>query len=115
MPYIPQDKREVLDPVIDELHHTLVGLEADDENNNMEGNMNYLITRLLRKVYGVSYSEVNAAIGMLQCVALEHYRTVAAPYEDQKKFENGDVEANNTNIHTSEVVVEDDGAPTLLV
>ena len=54
MPYIIQEKRDALDPAIDELYHALVGLEADDENNNMEGNMNYLITRLMRKVYGLS-------------------------------------------------------------
>lgn len=107
MPYILQEKRDVLDPVIDEVHRALVGLQADDELNNMEGNLNYLITRLLRKVYGTSYTEINAAIGMLQCVALEHYRTVAAPYEDQKKFENGDVEANNAMLVTEELVVED--------
>ncbi len=105
MPYIPQSKRPPLDRVIDDLHHVLVGLEADDENNNMEGNMNYLITRLLRKVYGTSYTEINAAVGMLNCVILEHYRKVAAPYEDQKEFENGDVEANNTELHLEEVVV----------
>ena len=107
MPYISQDKRPQIDKVIDDLHHILVGLEADDENNNMEGNMNYLITRLLRKVYGTSYTEINAAVGMLNCVILEHYRTVAAPYEDQKKFENGDVDTGNVGIHLDELVVED--------
>lgn len=107
MPYIPQEKRDVLDPIIDELHRALVGLEADDESNNMEGNMNYLITRLLRKVYGTSYSEINAGIGMLQCVMLEHYRTVAGPYEDQKMFDNGPIEVNLQKIYTTEMVIED--------
>ncbi len=105
MPYIPQEKRPQLDEAVDVLHHVLVGLESDDENNNMEGNMNYLITRLLRKVYGTSYTEINAAVGMLNCVILEHYRTIAAPYEDQKKFENGDVNSDNETIHLDEVVV----------
>lgn len=92
MPYIGQDKRNVLDPIIDELHRALVGLEIDDGNNNFEGNMNYLITRLIRKCYDTSYRNINDVVGMLECVKLEHYRTVAAPYEDQKKFENGDVD-----------------------
>ena len=92
MPYIVKEKRHVLDPHIDNLHRELVGLESDDPMNNMEGNLNYIITALLRKVYGKSYAEINAAIGMLECCKLEHYRTVAAPYEDQKKFDNGDVE-----------------------
>lgn len=106
MPYIPQEKRDSLDPVIDQLHEVLVRLEADDENNNFEGNLNYAITRLLRMCYDTSYRDINDAIGMLECVKLEHYRTVAAPYEDQKKFENGDVDAELTPIILNEVSVE---------
>lgn len=107
MPYISQTKRVTLDPLIDAMHQELVNLETDDENNNMEGNMNYLITRLIRKVYGQSYREINDAMGMLECVKLEHYRTMAVPYEDQKKYENGDVEAVNTPVILNEVVVEE--------
>jgi hypothetical protein len=107
MPYILQEKRDALDSLIDDLHHVLVGLEADDESNNMEGNMNYLITRLLRKVYDTSYTDINAAVGMLNCVILEHYRAVAGPYEAQKCFENGDVDAENVSIYTEEMVIKD--------
>ena len=106
MPYILQDKRDRLDPLINALHAELVSLESDDESNNMEGNLNYLITRLIRMVYGMSYAEVNAAMGMLECIKQEHYRTQAGPYEDQKKFENGDVVGNNDPIILNEVVVE---------
>lgn len=106
MPYIKEEKRHSLDSHIDTLYHELVGMESDDENNNMEGNLNYIITKLLRKVYGKSYAEINAAVGMLECCKLEHYRTIAAPYEDQKKHDNGDVESDVTPVHLSEVVVE---------
>ena len=96
MPYIKQDKRRHLDPLIDQIHRTLVSMENDDESTNTEGNLNYLITRLLMKVYGqrdsTRYSNINDSIGMLECCKLELYRTVAAPYEDQKQFENGEVE-----------------------
>ena len=97
-----------MDPIIDDLVDALVKLQTDDENNNFEGNLNYSITRLLRKCYSNSYREINDAIGMLECVKLEHYRTQAGPYEDQKKFENGDVEINATPIILNEVVVEKD-------
>ena len=63
----------------------------------MEGNLNYIITKLLRAVYGKpahSYRDVNDALGVLFGAALEHYATVARPYEDQKRFENGDVETH---------------------
>lgn len=106
MPYIKQEKRDMLDPAINDLHKALVELEMDDESNNMEGNLNYLITRLLRMCYGKSYGEINDAIGVLQCVMLEHYTTIAIPYEKQKKFDNGDVEANLVNEKLKEIVVK---------
>jgi hypothetical protein len=96
MPYIKQSKRSTLDPTIERLHRLLVDLEADDENNNMEGNLNYIITRLLRLVYGTSsttYRDINDAMGLMFSAALEHYITVARPYEEQKRFENGDINA----------------------
>ena len=68
MPYILQDKRDRLDPLINALHVELVNMESDDETNNMEGNLNYLVTRQLRMVYGQSYSEFNDAIGVLECI-----------------------------------------------
>jgi hypothetical protein len=95
MPYIKQDKRDMLDGTIEQLHQALVEMEIDDEMNNMEGNINYAITRLLMMVYGdretTNYAQINDAIGALECIKQEFYRKVAAPYEDQKSFENGDV------------------------
>ena len=109
MPYILQDKRDSLDPLINALHNELVNMESDDESNNMEGNLNYLVTRLLRMVYGQSYSEFNDAIGVLECIKLEHYMTQASPYEMQKRFENGDVDANVAPIVLQPVSVEKEG------
>jgi hypothetical protein len=106
VPYINQSKRDVLDAAIDNLQKVLVDLELDNDNNNMEGNLNYTITRLLRMCYGKSYGEINDAIGMLQCVMLEHYRTIAVPYENQKKFENGDVEVSLVSEYLDEIVIE---------
>jgi len=106
MPYIIQPKRDVLDSAINELHKLLVDLEMDDDTNNMEGNLNYIITRLIRMCYGESYAEINDVMGMLTCVMMEHYRTVAAPYEEQKRFDNGEVEANLHGEHILEIVVE---------
>lgn len=110
MPYIKEEKREILDPTIDALYHLLVGMEADDEMNNMEGNVNYTISRLLMMVYGdrnsTRYAQINDAVGVLECVKQEYYRKVAAPYEDQKEFENGEVDAELTPTVVPEVVVE---------
>ena len=107
MPYITNDKRAVLDPAIDQLQKALVDLELDSDDNNTQGNLNYAITRLLRLVYGARYQDVNDAIGLLECIKQEYYRTVAAPYEDQKKFDNGDVDSDIQPTILNEVVVED--------
>jgi len=110
MPYIPQNKRHVLDPIVDDLHRAILDLELDDpDTNNTQGNLNYAFTRLIRKVYGTNgnYQNINDALGMLMGVALEHYRTVAAPYEDQKKFDNGDVDVEVAPVVLDEVIVED--------
>jgi hypothetical protein len=92
MPYIKQDKRDVLDPVIEPIVNALRELESDDDRNNMEGNINYLFTRILHRVYpGRSYREVNDAMGILSSCQAEYYHRIAVPYEKQKAFENGDV------------------------
>jgi hypothetical protein len=95
MPYIKDTKRYPLDSVIDNLHQTLVELGMDDEENNMEGNLNYVITRLLMMIYGdahsTNYSQINDAIGVIECVKQEYYRKVAGPYEDIKELENGKI------------------------
>lgn len=109
MPYISKDKRSYLDPHIDNLHRFLVDLELDDSKNNMEGNLNYTITRLLKLVYGdetSSYRDVNDVIGVLECIKLEYYRKLAAPYEDVKESQNGRVEGIVAPTITPETIVE---------
>lgn len=91
MPYIIQDKRKHLDPHIESLVNALRELESDDPSNTHCGNLNYVITRLLHASYANRYAEINEAIGVLECAKLEFYRKRAAPYEDQKEFENGSV------------------------
>jgi hypothetical protein len=39
----------------------------------------------------VGYAEINEVVGVLECCKLELYRRLAAPYEDTKIKENGDV------------------------
>ena len=56
--------------------------------------MNYLISAIIDQTLtrqGVRYQNLNAIIGALECAKLELYRRVAAPYEDVKITENGDV------------------------
>lgn len=58
------------------------------------GELNYCITRLVDAYIvreGLSYATINAAIGVLECAKLELYRRLAAPYENGKCEQNGDV------------------------
>jgi hypothetical protein len=57
------------------------------------GDLNYFITTSCDHYLGkdLSYAKINEVIGALECVKLEMYRRLAAPYEDQKIVENGDV------------------------
>lgn len=73
------------------------GIRASLEDGRLPdqaGELNFLITRLcdgfLMKT-GLSYKNINQAIGALECAKLELYRRVAAPYEDKKSRENGEV------------------------
>lgn len=81
MPYIKNDfnRREAL---------------ADNEHRPGDpGELNYLLTYHVLKYLGGStrYADINEVIGVLECMKLELYRRVAAPYEDKKCAENGDV------------------------
>jgi len=92
MPYIKPEKRVAFDNLINDLKKELVNQQLDDPEDNMEGNINYIITRILKKCYGNNYAELNDAMGLLNCITHEFYRKVAAPYEDQKEFDNGTVD-----------------------
>jgi hypothetical protein len=59
------------------------------------GELNYVITRIVDEYLvqkgGVRYACLNEVVGALECAKLELYRRVAAPYEDKKIVESGDV------------------------
>lgn len=98
MPYIKQQDRETLDRSITSFINELIEIEKGQEISTLKGMINYSFTKILKSVYAqekgknsLSYSNINDAIGILECVKLELYREIAVPYEDIKKRENGDV------------------------
>ena len=84
MPYIEHSDRIFLD-------------ERLTFNNNAihsPGELNYAITKLINHYiasHGLSYTNINEAIGVLECAKMELYRRIAIPYEDIKLEQNGDV------------------------
>lgn len=89
MPYIKQDRRE--DFI--ELLGTFRRLTGEDGSFG-PGDLNYIFTEFTHIIIAArstNYALLNALIGTLECCKLELYRRVAAPYEDKKIEENGDV------------------------
>ncbi len=87
MPYIKADKRTKYAPILKELTGILKALPSEE----VDGEFNYIVTKMLREIYPLRYFQINKAIGVLECIKLEYYRRVAAPYEDLKIRESGDV------------------------
>ena len=58
------------------------------------GELNYCVTKMLNRYVreqGLSYGIINEVMGVMGSAAAEFYRRVAAPYEETKIIENGDV------------------------
>jgi len=87
LPYIRSESRVKYEKVLDELIGILKSLPVEE----VDGEVNYVITKMLKQVYPLRYFNINRAMGVLECVKQEFYRRVAAPYEDKKIREAGDV------------------------
>jgi hypothetical protein len=83
MPYINKDRRT-----------SLQSGSIPSDGVISPGDLNYMFTCLINKYVahrGTNYQAINDVVGALEGAKLEFYRRVAAPYEDQKILENGDV------------------------
>jgi hypothetical protein len=89
MPYIPPESRPTLDEAMAGLIAHLRTLPLEEQ----DGALNYTITRLLKSLYPARYFHYNRAMGVLESIKQEFYRTDIAPYEDQKRQANGPVVA----------------------
>ena len=79
MPYLERGIRESL---------------AEGRTPKKPGELNYLMSQLVKSFLaenGISYTSLNAVVGVLDCLKMEVYRKLAAPYEDDKEIENGSV------------------------
>ena len=90
MPYLKQERRQELYPLISKV----VGeIQAAVESGigKRGGEVNFVICTLVDMLYDRNYTELSAAIGDVECAKLELYRRLLSNYEDQKILENGDV------------------------
>jgi len=86
MPYIKREKREIFEGHIKKIIELL-----KNDKENLAGNMNYLVYRIVKGVDPKRYKDWNEIIGFLECCKMEIYRRLIAPYEDKKIRENGDI------------------------
>lgn len=80
MPYIVPEQRRLL--------------EDSAVKATKSGELNYQVSKLCNDylaMRGLSYTVLNELVGALECAKLELYRRIAAPYEDKKIGENGEV------------------------
>lgn len=100
MPYIDGEQRAQLDPAIYLMVKGLINSQWVGDlptTEEVAGRLNYTITRLIVDTLfrcGPRYHLISTAIGVLETCKLEMYRRLAAPYEDKKAEENGDVYAS---------------------
>jgi hypothetical protein len=87
MPYINPAMRMIVE---DNLQYLIENIQTFNKHD-IDGVVNYCVTRILHSVYPPKYDEYNRAMGVLSCIQHEFYRRKVAPYEDAKMRLNGDV------------------------
>ena len=92
MPYITQNYREELIPMIDALAQKIASIHKANPTQTRDGLMNYTVSEIIAQVFpDARYTDMNEIIGFLECCKLEYYRKKAGPYEDLKESQNGPV------------------------
>jgi|TARA_B100000315_G_scaffold150591_1_gene139344 hypothetical protein len=87
MPYIDKKRRIKYEKGLKEVLNMLNKVS----NENVDGELNYVISMILKGLYKPSYYNYNRAIGVLESIKLEYYRREIAAYENKKIKENGDI------------------------
>ena len=104
MPYIKQEEREAYTERLDDLCFTL------EEHGYIEGHVTYVLYMIVARWFQhiPKYKSIARIRGVLLGTISEFDRRIAAPYEDEKIKENGDVEVEYVHWDTgSPVNIED--------
>jgi hypothetical protein len=80
MPYIKKERRDAI-----------VSGDAPQDAGELNFALTTMVDKYLQNRGDLRYAHINEAVGALECAKLELYRRVAAPYEDEKMKESGDV------------------------
>lgn len=100
MPYIKQDFRDELIPLIDALSQKITEINKANPAQTRDGLLNFAVTEVMNQTFpNARYTDFNEIIGFLECCKLEYYRKKIGPYEDLKETENGPVRQFDDNNH----------------
>lgn len=88
MPYIPKEEREMYAEMLDDLCFKL------EEQGHTSGHVTYVLYMIVARWFKAEprYNTIAKIRGCLIGTLAEFDRRAAAPYEDQKVIENGDVD-----------------------
>lgn len=87
MPYIKKDERKKFDELIKQVIEKI----RKEPLESQDGEINYIVSKILLGIYEPRYFNFNRAMGVLECIKQEFYRRFIAKYEDEKIRENGDI------------------------
>ncbi len=90
MPYIPQERRQELYPLISKVAGEIQAA-VESGIGKRGGEVNFVICTLVDMLYDRNYTELSAAISDVECAKLEIWLRLLQPYEQQKITEHGDV------------------------
>jgi len=92
MPYITQDQRKILDPIVDQFASRAEYIAFTHGDRSRDGVFNYVVTKLALRLFDKrGYSQFVRVAGGLEEIKAEYRRRIVAPYEDGKASKNGDV------------------------
>lgn len=98
MPYIKQEHRERLNPLISELAKHVVEISREEDGDgSFAGPLNYSCTRLALEVIRLRFGRIRywliaIVTGVFSNVSGEFYRRLATPYEDKQIENHGDLD-----------------------
>lgn len=92
MPYVSNDLRVALDPLVEELA-TAIKRETGGDAHGWAGALNYAVTQLATALMPeVRYWSLELVAAVIKGAAREFERRAIAPYEDVQIAVNGDVD-----------------------
>lgn len=98
MPYITQDDRKLYEPELGVLNGSL------EEQGHTSGHVTYILYLIVARWFKLepSYNTIAKIRGCLIGTLAEFDRRIAAPYEDKKIRENGDVDLDDDECNEDE-------------